>query len=164
MRSHAAGGGGPQISIMAFIENLPEIEAVVTELENRSSRIIELQKEAAEEIKHNFNKVMAAMRGTYMVVGGLVRVIGGGFSRIFQGMWSIAVSGIATYKAIAGALAASPVPGAQAQAILMFASLIAATANVTNLIIGQKEVARQARGINFALHGISQMLSIEGLW
>jgi len=149
--------GEPFIPVIAAIINLPQIQSIAEMIGSDLANIEKRQAEAEKRNEEIYRKLMSQIRGSYMIVSGLVRVMGSGMSRIFQGIWSIAVSAIATYKSIAAAMAATP--GGQAQALLMFTSLIMASINVGALITGQTDLARQARGLNFTLHGISSMIS-----
>ena len=158
----AVAAGAAHFPINVVIVNWGEVVGKAAELDARIKKAAQALQEANEQSASSFNVVMNMMRGTYMIIGGMVRVIGGGFSRIFQGMWSVAVAAIGTYTAIAGAISA--IPGAQAQAAIMFISLLSAISNVTALAQGQTDIARQARGINFAMHGISAMISAGGMW
>ena len=147
-----------QLTISAFLET-SAFDAQTAEREERIRRLLGGLEQVDEKTKSSFNKVMGMMRGSYMVISGIARVMGPGFSRIFQGIWSVVTSTIMFYKSIQAAMMASPVPGAALQAMVMMFSIIAATANVAALMAGQKDLARQTRGMNFALHGISSMIS-----
>ncbi len=145
-----------QLTISAFFET-SVFDAQTAARERRIQGLLNGLEQVDQKTKMSFNKVMNVMRGSYMIVSGITRVIGGGFSRVFQGVWSAITSAILANKAIAAAVAASS-PWGWIQAGVMLASLTMASMNVAALMSGQKNIARQARGLNFALHGISSMI------
>ncbi len=147
-----------QLTISAFLET-SAFDAQTAERERRIRELLGGLEEVDKKTENSYNKVMAMMRGSYMIISGIARVMGPGFARVFQGIWSVVTSTIMAYKSIIAMTAASPVPGARIQAAIMGFSLMAAISNVSALMRGQKALARQSRGINFALHGISSMIS-----
>lgn len=150
-----------QLTISAFFDTAT-FDAQTAAREQRIQELLNGLEQVDEQTTMSFNKVMTMMRGSYMVVSGIARVIGGGFSRIFQGVWSVVTSAVMASKALSAALVAGGTATGNVwmviQAGIMMASLIAASVNVGALVIGQKDLARQARGMNFSLHGISSMI------
>ncbi|KKN42888.1 hypothetical protein LCGC14_0708620 [marine sediment metagenome] len=125
-------------------------------LDRELNNLGEKQVQVEIAIEKSFNKVVTMMRGSYMIVSGMARIIGGGFSRVFQSIWGVAVAAISIQTAIAKAQFF--VPGMQLQSVMMLGILTSAIFNMGALMAGQKDLARQARGVNFALHGISSMI------
>lgn len=111
---------------------------------------------AKKKVEESFNEVMGYMRASYQMISGISQVMGGGLSSLFTSMYSVAISAIGTYKAIAVAMAASGV--GTAQAILMFSSLATALVSLYSAATGQKELLKRVSGLNTALHSISSLI------
>lgn len=134
-----------------------KVDELDNKIENTKEKLIDMGDAVEKETKESFNQVMGMMRASYMMVSGLSQAIGGSLGQIFSAMYSVAVSTIMTYKAIAAAIAASGVGAVQAG--LMFASLVTALVQMGALMAGQNEIARRVSGLNMALHGIGGMIS-----
>ena len=126
--------------------------------EARNEKIAEMTDENEKRTKEAFESSMGAMRASYMMISGFAQAIGGSMGQIFSSMYSVAVSAIGTYKAIAAAMAASGV--GTPQAILMTISLVTAISSLTSVMMGQKELSRRISALNMSLHGISQMIGV----
>ncbi len=145
-----------QLTISAFLET-SAFDAQTAERERRIRELLGGLQQIDEKTDESFNKVVRMMRGSYMIISGIARVMGPGFSRVFQSIWSVATSSIIIYTAIAKAKFF--IPGQEITSLLMIAELVAAVVNMGALMTGQKDLARESRGVNFALHGISTMIS-----
>ncbi len=128
----------------------------ITEVNEQVEKTLEKVKNLKKEQKKSFNEVMGMMRASYMMVSGLSQVLGGSLPQVFSSMFSVAISTIATYKAIAAAMAASGV--GTIQAIVMFASLITALFNLSAAMTGQTELSDRIGGLNTTIHGISSII------
>lgn len=148
------------------------VENVETEVENSEQEVIEMmqdsydkQAELVEDVKEeavrSFNEVMGFMRASYLMISGVSRILGGEMSQVFSYMYSVGVSAIGTYKAIAAAMAASG-PAGWVQATLMMMSLTTATSSLISILAGQRELSTKIRGINMSLHGISALIGSVG--
>lgn len=137
-----------------------EAERKIDSLNDKIEDTVEKATEATEAVENeaekSFNNVMGMMRSSYMIMSGVGRIMGGTMGKMFSGLYSLAISSIMTYKAIAAAVAATP--GGQVQAAIMFASLSIAAANLGATIGKQKEFSRGLSGLNTSLHGISGMI------
>ena len=109
-----------------------------------------------EKTTESFNEVLGMMRASYMMISGLSQALGGGLSQVFSSMFSVAISAIATYKAIAAAMAASGVGAIQA--VVMFSSLITAITTLATAMEGETEFSKRLTGLNTTLHGISSII------
>lgn len=116
---------------------------------------------AATEAQNSFRMVMAGMRTSYLLFSGVARVMGGGMTMIFRTLYSVGMAAVGTYSAIAAAAAASG-PAGWVQAGLMLASLTMASMQLSGVMRGQRDLARNMRGVNMMLHGISGLLSTYG--
>ncbi|KKM03306.1 hypothetical protein LCGC14_1775750 [marine sediment metagenome] len=144
------------INAEEILRTLAEVNAKVEETEEKAEQVVE---SVEEQTKKSFNEIMGYMRATYMLISGVSRILGGGMSQIFSAIYMTAMSAIGAYKAIAAAMAVSPVPGARLQATLMMISLITATSSLVSIMAGQRELSTKIRGVNMSLHAISSLIS-----
>lgn len=147
------------------IEITINAEEALRELDQLDSKIEETEQKAEEAVetvekqtKKSFNQVMGFMRGSYAMISGMSRVMGGGMSQVFSSMYMAAMSAIGTYTAIKAAIAATG-PAGWVQAGIMTTSLITASLSLASILSGQRDLSTKIRGINMALHGISGMIS-----
>lgn len=144
------------------------IETVDKKTEDSEKEVIEMMQESyekqsqlvedvQEEAVRSFNEVMGFMRASYLMISGVSRILGGEMSQTFSLMYSVGVSAIGTYQAIAAAMAATG-PQGWIQAGLMMISLTTATASLVSILAGQRELSTKIRGINMSLHGISALI------
>lgn len=101
--------------------------------------------------------VMSSMRTTYLMLTGLGRVMGGGMTMMFRTIYTVGMSAVGTYKALAAAAAASG-PWGWAQAAIMYASTFAALGQLSAVMRGQTELTQTMRGYYMMLHGVSGLL------
>jgi len=99
---------------------------------------------------------MAGMRTSYLLFAGMGRIMGGGMTMLFRTMYAAMIAGVGTFKALTATALATP--GGQLQALLMAASLGVVIMQLTGVITAQDEFARNMRGFNMMLHGISGMI------
>lgn len=132
-------------------------EETTTEVLEEAEKALEKVREVKEEQETSFNEVLGMMRASYMMVTGLSQALGGSLPQIFSSIFSVAISTIATYKAIATAMMASGVGAVQAG--IMFASLVVAIRSLVATMTQQPELAKRMSGLNTALHGISMSIS-----
>lgn len=153
------------------IEITIDVEELLRALERVDGRIDDVQEKledavvsVEEQTQKSFNEVMGMMRVSYLMISGVSRVLGGGMTQVFSSMYMVGMSAIATYKAIAVAMAASG-PAGWAQAAIMSLSLITATTSLISILAGQRELSTKIRGINMGLHGISGLIgTIGNIW
>lgn len=131
-------------------------EETLAEVEESAERVLEKVREVKEEQERSFEEVLGMMRASYMMITGVSQAMGGDLPQVFSSIFSMAISSIATYKAIAAAMAASGVGAAQAS--IMFASLITAIASLMTGMAGEAELSRRITGLNTSLHGISALI------
>lgn len=139
-------------------EALRALEHIDAKIEDTEDQLIDMAENVVKQTQESFNEVMGIMRASYMMVTGVSQAIGGNMSQIFSSMFSVALSSIGTYKAIAAALMVSPIPGARIEAALMFSSLTAALFNLGAAMTGQEELSRRISGLNTAIHGIGSII------
>ena len=135
-----------------------ELATVQAEIEKTKEDAIELAEAVEEKTTKSFKEVMGFMRMSYLMISGASRVIGGGMSQVFSSIYMVGMSAIATYKAIAAAIAATG-PAGWVQAGIMTVSLITASTSLASILLGQRELSTKIRGINMMLHGLSSMIS-----
>lgn len=144
-----------QMSIEAFIDQ-SYVRDVQQEITTRAEHNAALIEENKKQQAASFHSIMANMRGAYLVMTGMSRVLGGGMTMMFRTMYTMGTSLIATYTTVAAAL--EGIPGAQIQATLALAGLAFASAQLTGVITKNQELTQNMRGIYMALHGISGMM------
>jgi len=130
---------------------------VITMMQDSYEKQSQLVEDVKEEAVRSFNEVMTYMRASYLMISGVSRILGGEMSHAFSLMYSVGVSAIGTYKAIAAAMATTG-PAGWIQASLMMISLTTATSSLMAILAGQRELSTQIRGINMSLHGISAII------
>jgi len=136
--------------------NATPAHKTIAEVEEAAEKALEKVKAVKEEQDRSFEEVMGMIRASYMMITGVSQAIGGDLPQVFSSIFSMAISSIATYKAIAAAMAASGVGAAQAS--LMFASLITAIASLMAGMAEESELARRVTGLNTSLMGISNLI------
>lgn len=132
------------------------IRGINDEIEETKENATGMVDDVKERALESFNEVMGFMRATYLIISGVSRVMDQGMSGVFSSMYMVGMAAIATYKAIAAAMAASGV--GTAQAIIMGISLTTATASLISILTGQRELSTKIRGVNMGLHGISALI------
>ena len=137
------------------LRELDQLDSKIEDIEQKAEDAIET---VEEQTKKSFNQVMGFMRGSYAMISGLSRVMGGGMTQVFSSMYMAAMSAIGTYTAIKAAIAATG-PAGWVQAAIMTTSLITASLSLASILSGQRDLSTKIRGVNMALHGISGMIS-----
>ena len=134
------------------------VDELRDKIEDTEQKLVQMGNSVEKETERSFNEVLGMMRASYAMVSGIAQATGGNMAAIFSSMYSVAVSVIGTYQAIAAAIALTP--GGQLQAALMSMSLISAIASLVSTMTGQDELARRVAGLNSALHGIGSMIGV----
>lgn len=146
---------------ITFDVNTEQADATIDKLDGKIEQtekdLVDMGKNVAKETQKSYNEVMGMMRSAYMMVSGITQVLGGSMAKIFESLFSITISAIGTYQAIAAAIAATG-PVGWIQAAIMTSSLVAAIINLVAVSEGQKELARRISGLNMTLHGISSYI------
>ncbi len=145
-----------QVTIEAFLDDA-DARAKQRELESKNEMIAEAIEANEEASRISFDKVMGAMRASYMMMSGIAQVMGTSMGEMFTTVFGVAISAIGTYEAIASAAAATG-PMGWIQAGIMFASLAVAGINLAGLVVGQDLHTQQINGLIMTLQGFSQMI------
>jgi len=144
--------------ILTAMGDFSEVEVKQAIAEARNEKIAEMTDENEKRTKEAFDASIGAMRASYMMISGMAQVMGGGMGQIFSSLYSIAISTIQVFSAIAAAQFF--VPGMQMQSILMVASLATAIVSLAGVMTGQTKLASQISGINMSLQGFSQLIGV----
>lgn len=132
-----------------------KIDQLNDKIENTKENLLKTSQEVEEKTQESFNEVMGMMRASYMVLTGVGQAVGATMGQIFSSIFSITISTIQTFQAIAAAIAAG---GGWVQAALMTSSLVTAIINLTAAMSGQEELSARVSGFNTMLQGIGGLL------
>ena len=145
-----------QLSIEVYLDDAAArlLAAQTQTTAEETTKLIETNKQAQIESYHH---IMSNMRGAYLIMTGLGRIMGGGMTMAFRTMYTIGTSLITSYTAISAAIA--QIPGAQVQAALAIAGLAFASIQMFGVLTQQDELTQTMRGFYMSLHGISNMIA-----
>ena len=149
-------------SIAAWIDWTP-LQLTTKEIEDRVISLGELIKQEEQRAMRVRSMVVGMMRGSYLIMTGMGRVMGGGMTMMFRTMYTIATQSIATIAAISAAQATQG-PAGWAQSAMASIQLGFASAQLVGVLTQNDQLTQQMRGFNMLMHGLGSMISSLPSW